>query len=78
MALTGDVAGATRMHPLVWVAVPFVAIWLAIELLGYAREGRWGASARVPHFTKALVALASLLFVVWIARFCGAFGGPVP
>ncbi|HEY8075588.1 MAG TPA: DUF2752 domain-containing protein, partial [Labilithrix sp.] len=75
--LRGDFAGATRMHPLVWIVVPFVTAWLAIEIVGYVRTGTWGASARVKHGTKALVGVAALVFAVWIARFFGAFGGPV-
>ncbi len=78
LALHGDVAGATRMHPLVWIVVPFVAAWVAIELGGFVRTGAWGASARVKHGTTALVAIAAVVFAVWIARFLGAFGGPVP
>ena len=78
LALTGDFGGATRIHPLVWIVVPFVCAWLAIEVVGYVRNGAWGASARVPHGTKALVAFATLMFAVWIARFAGALGGPVP
>ncbi len=77
LALRGDFAGATRMHPLVWIVVPFVTAWLAIEIVGYVRTGAWGASARVKHGTKALVGVSALVFAVWIARFCGAFGGPV-
>ena len=78
LAVRGDVAGATRLHPLVWIVVPFVGAWLAIELAGFVRTGAWGASARVRHGTTALVTIASLLFALWIARFCGALGGPVP
>ena len=78
LALHGDFAGATRWHPLVWIVVPFVGAWLAIELVGFVRTGAWGASARVPHGTTALVVIAALVFVVWIARFCGALGGEVP
>jgi hypothetical protein len=77
-ALHGDFAGATRWHPLVWIVVPFVAAWLAIELVGFVRTGAWGASARIPHATRALVVVATLIFAVWIARFFGAFGGPAP
>ena len=78
LALRGDFAGATRWHPLVWIAVPFVAAWLTVEIVGYLRTGAWGASARVKHGTKALVAVAVAIFIVRIARFFGAFGGPAP
>ncbi len=66
------------MHPLVWIVAPFVALWLALEILGYVRTGAWGASGRIKHGTAIVVTLAALLFVVWLARFCGALGGPAP
>jgi hypothetical protein len=78
LVLHGHFAEATAMHPLVWIVAPFVALWLAIEILGYVRTGTWGASGDVRGFTPALVTLAALLFVVWLARFFGALGGPVP
>jgi hypothetical protein len=78
LALRGDFAGATQWHPLVWVTVPFVAVWLGIEIIGYLRTGAWGASSRVRHGTKLLVAIAAALFVVWIVRFCGGLGGAAP
>jgi hypothetical protein len=77
LALHGDFAAATAMHPLVWIVVPLVAALLAVEAIGYARTGAWGASARIRGSTAALVAVAVLIFAVWIARFCGALGGPV-
>lgn len=74
----GDFAAATAMHPLVWLVAPLVLGFAAIEVMGYAKTRRWGASKRVPHGTALLVVTALLLFAVWIARFFGAFGGPVP
>ena len=79
-ALHGDIAGAMHMHPLVWLAVPLAALVLGIELRGYVRLGTWGASKRVRGATAlgaAMAATAALLFALWIARFFGAFGGPV-
>lgn len=78
LALHGDVAGATHMHPLVWIVVPFVAGWIGLELVGYLRTGAWGASSQVKHGGKLLLVVSALIFVVWIARFFGAFGGPAP
>src|SRR5688572_23240934 len=74
LALAGDYRAALAMHPLVFVVVPLVAAFLALEMVGYLRSGSWGASAR-PRYGRALVVgVAALMFVVWIARFCGAFG----
>jgi hypothetical protein len=61
LALHGDLVGATRMHPLWFVLVPFVA---------YALRRNPGRIASA--------AVLALLVTVWIARFCGAWGGPVP
>lgn len=78
LALHGEIAQATAMHPLVWIVVPFVGGMFALETVGYLRTGAWGATARVRWLQRLLVAVAALVFVVWIARFFGAFGGPVP
>ena len=76
----GHFGDATRMHPLWFVVLPIVAGLVAIELAAYVRSGAWGTTARVTqrrdvrllmHVTLAAVML------LWIARFLGAFGGPV-
>ena len=77
LALHGDFAGATHLHPLVWLAVPVAAAFLGVELVGYARTGAFGASRRVRGSSVVMVGTAALLFALWIARFFGAFGGPV-
>jgi hypothetical protein len=78
LALHGDLAAATHMHPLVWLAVPVVVLLASLELIGYARHGRWGSSRRVRGADALMVGTASLLFALWLARFAGFFGGPVP
>jgi len=75
LVVAGDFAGATHMHPLVWVAVPVVAAFLTVEVIGFVRTREWGASRRVRGSTAVMVATAVLMFAVWIARFLGAFGG---
>lgn len=65
------------MHPLVWIVVPVVALFLGVELVGFVRRGTWGASRELPYANAVLSLTAGALFVVWIARFAGAFGGPV-
>lgn len=78
LAFRGHLHAATAMHPLVWIVVPAVALLLGIEVAGYLRTGTWGASSRVRGATATLVVVAVLVFSVWMARFFGAFGGPVP
>ncbi len=66
------------MQPVVFVVVPLLAALLVLELERYLRAGLWGGSARLPHRGTLVLVAAVLLFGVWVARFFGAFGGPVP
>jgi hypothetical protein len=77
LALRGDFAGATRLHPLVWLAVPVVALFVSVELIGYVRTGEWGTSRTMRGSNALMLATASLLFALWVARFGGLFGGPI-
>ena len=77
LALHGDLAGATRLHPLMWLAVPVVMLFVGVEIAGYARTGAWGASRRMRFSNVLMIGTAALLFALWIARFAGMFGGPV-
>ena len=77
LALSGDFAAATKMHPLVWLVVPVVTAFVLVELVGYARTGTFGASRRVRGSNAVMLVTASLLFALWLARMFGAFGGPV-
>jgi hypothetical protein len=77
LVVHGELGAATRMHPLVWLAVPVVVAFLAVEALGYVRTGAWGASGRVRGSGVLMLVTAGLLFTLWVARFFGAFGGPV-
>jgi len=72
-----DFAGATHIHPLVWIAVPVVSLIVGVELAGYARTRTWGASRRMRGGDALMAGTAALLFALWIARFAGCFGGPV-
>lgn len=76
----GHVHEALRFHPLCLVVVPLVIAMLAYNALTYVREGRVAAaeSMQGTWLTRLSVALAVLMLSVWIARFFGAFGGPVP
>lgn len=77
LALHGDLAGASQIHPLWWLAVPVATGFIAVEVLGYARTRTWGASSKLRGSNVVMLVTASLLFVLWIARFAGHFGGPV-
>lgn len=77
--IRGHVREAVQLHPLSPIVVPIVGAGLLWAAIIHVREGRWPstagpASARV---AVAGVALWTILLAVWIARFHGAFGGPV-
>lgn len=75
----GHLLDAVRLHPLSPVLVPLVAVAFAYNALVYVREGRWAASEGIQQrwLTRVSAVLAVALIAVWIARFCGALGGPV-
>jgi hypothetical protein len=81
--LHGDVRAALRFHPLVLLIAPLVAVLFGAVLLDLLRDPsrpprqpylRW----RARHVSIAAAALLSLTFGVWLARFAGYLGGPVP
>ena len=80
-AAQGNIAKAFALHPLFWLISPLMIGLLLAAALGYIR-GRSALPflARVSPktITIAGVAFSALAFGVWIARFYGAFGGPVP
>jgi len=69
-------AKATHEHPLALVVVPFVVVLVAVELAGYVVTGDFGVWTKKSAVRIAGLAMCAALFLVWIARFCGAFGGP--
>jgi len=76
--LLGDFAEATRLQPIGWLLFPYLgglAGREAVEYLKTGRTGRWSGH-RVAQVVGA--GLMALLVAVWVARWFGAFGGPVP
>jgi hypothetical protein len=72
----GHVREAVAFHPLAPLISPLVVGFVGYSMVTYVREGRWPALGR--RMAAAGIALWALLVGVWIARFFGAFGGPVP
>jgi hypothetical protein len=87
--LHGDVVAAFRFHPLVFVLTPAYVGLLGAIAFGYVR----GAPALAPAgpgavrprgillsrvVTRLVWVLVILVFAVWVLRFFGWFGGPVP
>jgi hypothetical protein len=77
LVLAGDWGGATRMHPLWIVVLPYVGLVGAAECVGYLRDGHWGRWAGRGAVKRLGWAIAMALVAVWIAREMGALGGPV-
>jgi hypothetical protein len=78
--LHGHVADAYHLHPLVFLMTPLVAAGAVFNATSYLRHGRWSASEALSGraYTVGALALGAVMLTLWIARFFGAFGGPVP
>lgn len=78
--LRGHLGEALRFHPLVLLVSPLVALVLTWNAVSYVRRGRWSAveGVRGRWITTAAAAIGALMLAVWVARFLGALGGPVP
>jgi hypothetical protein len=79
--MSGDVRRAVDFHPLVFVLAPLFFGALGAAAVSFVRgpaphSGRAWLTGRA--VTAAGWSLLALVLGVWIARFFGAFGGPVP
>jgi hypothetical protein len=75
--LQGDGAAALAFHPLSIVVVPLAGVFAVEHAARYIGTGR--VFAPPARWRDVLLAgAAALLIGVWISRFFGAFGGPVP
>lgn len=77
-ALQLDFAGATHVHPLWFVVLPALGAFVAIEVGSYVVRGRAFGLDKRRSVRVVFGTIIVLLVVVWVARFFGAFGGPVP
>lgn len=83
--LHGDVQAALRFHPLVWLLSPLFIGFTGAALFELVREPSLPGAAAPPRYrwnSRAVSVVATALLIatlgVWLARFGGAFGGPVP
>lgn len=78
--LRGDISTALSLHPLAPLVAPLVAVALTANLVSYVRTGTlFSLQGKPARFANVLlVGTAAAMFVLWVARFFGAFGGPVP
>jgi hypothetical protein len=77
LALGGDFAGATRIHPLWFLVLPYLGVVGVGESVAFVQRGEWGALAGRAWIKWVGVGLVVALVGVWVARWFGAFGGPV-
>lgn len=78
-ALRGDFAGAFALHPLAFVIAPLMALTAVLAAHAYVVRGRMQFSRRVHRYLVPPLFVAYLLAVVlWVLRYQGYFGGPVP
>lgn len=80
--VAGDLPRALALHPLSPVVLPTVSVLGTEVLFSYVslRPATW--SSRVLQKLRLepdwlWLGAAAALIAVWLARFCGAFGGPV-
>jgi hypothetical protein len=78
-ALHGEFAQSFHYHPLGLVLSPLVLIYLGAHGISYVRHGvsRVDEVVAGRWIDRILLVLLVAMLGVWIARFFGAFGGPV-
>ena len=76
----GHVHEALQFHPLSLIIAPLVIAAFSYNAVTYVLRGRWFSAEAVQGrvVTGLGIALGAAVIIVWIARFFGAFGGPVP
>lgn len=76
----GSLSEAVSLHPLSPLVVPLVVGFTAYGAAAYLVRGRWpGLEGRVADRVALVgIALWVALLAVWLARFQGLLGGPVP
>ena len=76
----GHVGDALHNHPLAIPIIPLVALVIAQGSYTYVRHGKWRTFAEAPNriVTIGAIVLGFAMLAVWLARFVGFFGGPVP
>jgi hypothetical protein len=81
-ALHGDLRGALRLHPLVFVLTPLFVWTVSVAAVSYVRGPRVRHDPKLWLSPRTTTWLASALLLatlgVWGIRFFGYLGGPAP
>jgi hypothetical protein len=76
MALRGDLHGSFHIHPL---AVPAAVLILPSAFIALRGIVTTGIPAPLPRWLRLIwYVFVGALIALWLARFAGMFGGPVP
>ncbi len=78
--LHGHLMEALHYHPLVLLVAPVYIGTMVSLAVGFVRGGGGKGLSHRANVALTVIALTlfALLFIVWIGRFLGYFGGPVP
>lgn len=77
LALHGAIGASLAMFPAGPLAALAIAPTVALETITFVRTGAFGPYRLRGALHAAVLAAAVVMFAVWLARFFGAFGGPV-
>jgi len=78
--LHGDFAHAFHLHPLAIVITPLFGLYASAHTVSYIRHGqsRVDESLTGKWVDRSLLLIMILMIALWVSRFFGAFGGPIP
>jgi len=78
--LRGDFARAFSIHPAVFIVVPVLGLYMLGQVATFVNP-EWTRLAKLLRnkwLERSIIAMMIVVIALWIARFFGAFGGPVP
>lgn len=77
--MRGDLGAAFAMQPFAFVMTPLLAAAVVVVTYNFIRTGR---AVFFPRFARVFLPVFGVLFLamlgLWVARFLGVHGGPVP
>lgn len=77
-AMHADMRTAFHLHPLWPIIVLVVGAMVVAEVAAFIQSGGFHDYVGRSVLHRAGLGLSVLLFLLWVIRFLGAFGGPAP